>query len=623
MLLGTFFAIVAGSYVACDRRQALTNLHEDASATSENDRVTYLWHAVPDDVRKNALPTTRSNIHPADYKGPESCKECHEKNYENWSHHSHRKMNAEANDENVVGDFGGVAMSYLGGTAEFFRRDGRFLMSLRRGSVSRTFVIDRTIGSRFFQYYVGRMIDGPEPENHLVRHRQNVLPLGYWLTTKEWVPIVHVDTERPDGERDDPFAERLAFYDYDQVCAACHTTLPAGNWMVWRTGVERLKNYSPRSFAFAARDYLEQHHSSLIRDGDSDQRQSFDHIDDFIFDSRVDLAGRKHAINLGISCESCHFGSREHVQDPKQPPLFFAAGNEVYIPATDETETWGRTPENVNWTCARCHSGARPTYAGGIHTWNSTEYADAIRGGNCYSRQRAEEAGMHQLTCVKCHDPHKTIGQKWTASPHEDDRQCLDCHQQFVAADARQAHTRHQTGSSGDRCMNCHMPKINEGLQDMVRTHHIFSPTNSKMLESNQPNACNMCHLDRSIDWTLEHLQNWYGARSVTVSSKAIDVAYDNRDGPVGLGWLKSPDFATRLVAVDAYCRQAELPLPHAIFDALDDPYLVNRQFAQRSLEARLGEDFRNFGYRFYMTPEERADPLKRLRDTYTRRLRE
>jgi len=40
--------------------------------------------------------------------------------------------------------------------------------------------------------------------------------------------------------------------------------------------------------------------------------------------------------------------------------------------------------------------------------------------------------------------------------------------------------------------MNCHMPKINEGINSLVRTHTIFSPTNPAMIEANRPNACNL-----------------------------------------------------------------------------------------------------------------------------------
>ena len=54
------------------------------------------------------------------------------------------------------------------------------------------------------------------------------------------------------------------------------------------------------------------------------------------------------------------------------------------------------------------------------------------------------------------------------------------------------------------------MSRINEGLQDVVRTHMICSPTQPGMIEANHPNACNLCHLDKPIDWTIEKLRAWY-----------------------------------------------------------------------------------------------------------------
>ncbi len=43
---------------------------------------------------------------------------------------------------------------------------------------------------------------------------------------------------------------------------------------------------------------------------------------------------------------------------------------------------------------------------------------------------------------------------------------------------------------------------------------------------------------------------------------------------------------------------------------------LLNRQFAQVGLERMLGIDLRDFGYRFFMTPPERREPIARLRET-------
>ena len=159
--------------------------------------------------------------------------------------------------------------------------------------------------------------------------------------------------------------------------------------------------------------------------------------------------------------------------------------------------------------------------------------------------------------------------------------------------------------------MNCHMPRINEGLQDVVRTHTIYSPTQSNMIHANQPNACNLCHVEKPINWTIEYLGKWYGAK---FSEQAIAKNYPHREGPVGTGWLKHEYEPVRLVASHALTDAgAKWALPELI-DALDDPYLLNRQFALIGLETMLGRKLSEFGYRFYMTKEERQEPLNAMR---------
>jgi hypothetical protein len=51
------------------------------------------------------------------------------------------------------------------------------------------------------------------------------------------------------------------------------------------------------------------------------------------------------------------------------------------------------------------------------------------------------------------------------------------------------------------------------------------------------------------------------------------------------------------------------------LINALDDPYLVNRQFALRGFEGLLGAPLLDYGYRFYMTPSEREKPMAELRE--------
>ena len=157
------------------------------------------------------------------------------------------------------------------------------------------------------------------------------------------------------------------------------------------------------------------------------------------------------------------------------------------------------------------------------------------------------------------------------------------------------------------------MPRINEGLQDVVRTHTIFSPNHRGMLESNHPNACNLCHVERSIDWTLEWLERWYGTEADRV---ILDRTYTDRKRPVGAGWLASEDEAVRLVGTDAVLRQRAGWSLHLMLERLDDEFLINRQFAAKGIEEMLGVDLEDLGYRFHGSSSERRSGMARLRET-------
>ena len=160
--------------------------------------------------------------------------------------------------------------------------------------------------------------------------------------------------------------------------------------------------------------------------------------------------------------------------------------------------------------------------------------------------------------------------------------------------------------------MNCHMPRINEGMQDAVRTHMIYSPTRADMIEAAHPNACNLCHLDQSIDWTLNHLKSWYGRE---YAEESIRRSYPNRTKPVGTEWLRHEFEPVRLVAADSIAtRRAFWALPELV-ELLDDEFLLNRQFTQAGIEDMLGIRLEDYGYRFYMSRNERRQPLTRIRE--------
>lgn len=605
--------------------------HPAWAPSDEQTKARFVWGAIPDSILQKSLtsPQRISNMRPEDYAGAKACQTCHAKNYESWSVHPHRWMNARANEESVMGDFSGDAsISYRGGQAKFYMQDAEYRMRLERDSTVRVYSVNRTIGSRFQQYYVGKLIEGPEPEKHPVRQIDYVLPFGYWLDENEWVPVVHVDLELPDEQRHDPFLHP-ANRAYDRSCASCHTTQVAGDRMLRAVGRERLAAYSPHDVVFDGFHYLKQNRNEVLEYADYYAKTPTDRIKKAL-SVMDDLAAEKYAAALGVTCEGCHNGAKFHANHEERKPLFYPSGEQLAVMGGDVGEVWGRNTSNVNWTCAQCHTGGRSMFACGASTWNSTEYSDAMRG-SCYDPMLAKAKSMECLTCVHCHDPHVATGKAWKHSPNTDDQRCIACHDQFLDAKQRLAHTHHPAGTPGDRCMNCHMPKINEGMQDVVRTHLIFSPTDTAMLEANHPNACNLCHLDKGIDWTLTHLENWYDlqeksrAGDTTEHWKIYDAArisanYPARSEAVSLGWLNSENEATRLVALEALAKaNAKWALPDML-QMLDDDYLVNRQFAAQRLEEMLDVDLeKEFGYRYYQYRDERKKPLNKIRTAVLR----
>ncbi len=570
------------------------------------DPLIFWWDGIPDDLREVAIETgPQSNMHRGDYVGPEACRECHQKNYELWSQHPHRRMNAKATEENVFGDFSGTqSISYLGGDATFYREDGGFRMKLVRQDVELIYEIRETIGSRFFQYFIGRLVEGRFGDEHPYRTTNHVLPFGYWLERKQWVPVVHVGSERPDGLRDDPFAPPpnpragTDFTPYASNCNMCHTTFPLADDLTRKP--QQLAKHAPERLHWDMGTQFRQNHPELW-DSDKEPWEVTNEGIDLFPEALMKYEAAEHAVTHGISCEACHLGCKEHVEDPKIKPDFHPHSPLLLVQNATGTLEAGRTHQNLNWACARCHVGERPQFAAGMSTWNSVEYSDAMLG-SCYS----------ELKCIDCHSPHEGTGHQWSRSPQEDDASCIRCHSEYESEAAIASHTHHDAASSGSRCMNCHMPKLNEGINSIVRTHTIFSPTNAAMIEANHPNACNLCHTDRPIDWTLQYLGDWYGA---SYAAEAIAAAYPERNKAVAAGWMKSEYEPTRLVAASAACEVKDMSLLPEMIDMLDDPFLINRQFTLDRLEELLQIRLEQYGYRFYMTPQERAEPLRLVRE--------
>src|SRR5207249_7937957 len=90
------------------------------------------------------------------------------------------------------------------------------------------------------------------------------------------------------------------------------------------------------------------------------------------------------------------------------------------------------------------------------------------------------------------------------------------------------------------------------GLLRALRSHQISSPTAAATVQTGRPNACNMCHLDKTLAWTAEYLEKWYGTLPPPLDR-------DDRTIPASVLWLLRGDAGQRaLVAWSLGWRPAQ-----------------------------------------------------------------
>jgi predicted CXXCH cytochrome family protein len=234
----------------------------------------------------------------------------------------------------------------------------------------------------------------------------------------------------------------------------------------------------------------------------------------------------KTVAEWNVGCERCHGPGSEHVARPVAATILNPARFD-YVRASD--------------TCIQCHSQGQPLsnpIAGKYYDWpvgfhvgrdldnfwkledhkpgetTFTHFADGTAHKNRMQGNDFVQSLMYTrgVTCFSCHDPHG--GDNVAMVRKQGNALCLDCHgpnaQAGPHAPSVEAHTHHKADSAGSECIACHMPKIEQTIADQnVRSHtfRFVTPGDTETLKI--PNACNLCHTDKSIEWAKAALESW------------------------------------------------------------------------------------------------------------------
>lgn len=538
--------------------------------------------------RRRELAVSSPQASRPGYATSDRCEACHPSQYHSWHRGYHRTMTQYATPEAVRGNFDDQTLREGDSELHLSRRGDDFFVEM----VDPLWQYQVDIGRRpppgpaEAAPRVLRRISMVTGSHHMQAYwvpasagnSQLSLPFTYLFDDHRWVPRSQVFLHPPEQ---DHYDEQV----WNVSCIRCHTT--AGQPLALRSS-----------------------------DAPPDP-------DDWRIDSRLG--------ENGIACEACHGPAEAHVAANQNPLRRYwlhlrGAGdptivNPARIPAARGAEV-----------CGQCHSlteiseeielGRGKTYVAGAELETTQPLLRPLHPTPALQQHLADDplylrnyfwadgtirvssrdySGLVESKCMQsgtlwcgsCHSLHDSDPVNLLGKGKASDAACTSCHP--AIGGAVEAHTHHPAGSQGSRCYNCHMPYTVYGLLKGIRNHRIDSPqvTGATAAGNARPNACNLCHVDKSLGWTQQQLARWSkppGPATPAAPAAAPDTGAD-ADAPAAVRWLLSGDAVLRALAAWQLGWQAgEQPaavgpaVPYLV-TALEDPYAAVRYVAGHALQ--------------------------------------
>ncbi len=527
----------------------------------------------------------RSNVTRGDYAGSAACAPCHADIVATWARSPMHRMTREAGTADIVAPFDGTLWRFKDEAIRLDRQgDDRLVRIESASATSTTYRVTRVIGGRTREDFAGVLVGGSSEEL--------VLPVSYLLGShtlryKGYSVMVH--------ER----ATLRAGPIWSRTCIFCHNTVPemdrllgavAGPGKISYQG-EQVDSWLPKDRRSQVRVTDEEGfrayaHQEIARlggvppDASAEPRAIARRTIDVVragFDASA-------LLEVGIGCEACHGGAREHAADPRIVPSFVPVAPWLDFRAPHPTVAQG-----INRACARCHQvlfsrypftwegGRRDATAGGSHI-NSGEGRDFLLGG-C--------AG--EMACTACHDPHGGAGEpklRALATP-AGNATCTGCHSELAAIDRLRAHAHHDPAGAGGSCIACHMPRKNMGLDGtLTRYHRIGSPTDSVRVLGDRPLECALCHADRTVGSLVDAMERWWPVR---YPRQRFEELYGSLDANVMRATLERGKPHEQAVAIATLGESRDRGAVPLLAKQLTGDYPLVREWAKRSLTSILG----------------------------------
>jgi len=404
-------------------------------------------------LRQGRAPAPAPTTFAPTFVGLQECRSCHETEFRSWLNSDHDKAMDVATDSTVLGDFNDAQFTSKGVTFRFFRKNGKFFVhTAGPGGEMGDFEITHTFGHEPLQQYLVPFPGG----------RMQCLTIAWDTELKQWFDL-YPDADIP---HDDWLSWTGGGQNWNGMCAECHST-------------DLKKGYDPETRTFNTTWF-----------------------------------------EIDVSCESCHGPGSVHVEWAKIQPMARPESKDfgLAVPTNNLDAT-----DLVN-LCAPCHSRrvilgdydhsdisllenlAPTTLDVGLY------HADGQILDEVYVYGSFVQSKMfdNDVSCADCHDSH-SLKLKF-----EGNDLCLQCHlgETYDSYD-HHFHKKIHEGkpSDGALCVECHMPEQAYMVIDERADHSLRVPRPDLSMSTGSPNACNTvdCHGDKSVAWSVEHYEKWYG----------------------------------------------------------------------------------------------------------------